>query len=99
MVSTLGLLDRGAVTLDGPVDCKKTFTVDGRSFKNSDNFELGSVPFHTDFAKSNGAVCSRRSAATSLGWHWSQEPKALNFMNGSLMRRLSSPLSQQGRRR
>ncbi|WP_433354391.1 penicillin-binding transpeptidase domain-containing protein [Micromonospora saelicesensis] len=52
MVSTLGLLDRGAVTLDGPVDCKKTFTVDGRSFKNSDNFELGSVPFRTDFAKS-----------------------------------------------
>ncbi|MCG5455103.1 penicillin-binding protein [Micromonospora sp. PSH03] len=52
MVSTLGLLDRGAVTLDGPVDCKKTFIVDGRSFKNSDNFELGSVPFRTDFAKS-----------------------------------------------
>ncbi|MGC4760777.1 penicillin-binding transpeptidase domain-containing protein [Micromonospora trifolii] len=52
VVSTLGLLDRGAVTLDGPVDCKKTFTVDGRSFKNSDNFELGSVPFRTDFAKS-----------------------------------------------
>ncbi|MEU4553423.1 penicillin-binding transpeptidase domain-containing protein [Micromonospora violae] len=52
MVSALGLLDRGAVTLDGPVDCKKTFTVDGRSFKNSDNFELGSVPFRTDFAKS-----------------------------------------------
>ncbi|MBG6100263.1 cell division protein FtsI/penicillin-binding protein 2 [Micromonospora vinacea] len=52
MVSTLGLLDRGAVTLDGPVNCPKTFTVDGRSFKNSDNFELGSVPFRTDFAKS-----------------------------------------------
>ncbi|MFJ6165661.1 penicillin-binding transpeptidase domain-containing protein [Micromonospora orduensis] len=52
MVSALGLLDRGAVTLDGPVDCKKTVTVDGRSFKNSDNFELGSVPFRTDFAKS-----------------------------------------------
>ncbi|WFE52114.1 penicillin-binding transpeptidase domain-containing protein [Micromonospora sp. WMMD1155] len=52
MVSTLGLLDRGAVTLDGPVACPKTFTVDGRSFKNSDDFELGSVPFRTDFAKS-----------------------------------------------
>ncbi|MEH0929305.1 penicillin-binding transpeptidase domain-containing protein [Micromonospora sp. CPCC 205558] len=52
MVSALGLLDRGAVSLDGPVDCPKTFTVDGRSFKNSDNFELGSVPFRTDFAKS-----------------------------------------------
>ncbi|SCL41533.1 Cell division protein FtsI/penicillin-binding protein 2 [Micromonospora pallida] len=52
MVSTLGLLDRGAVTLDGPVDCPKTFTVDGRTFKNSDNFALGKVPFRTDFAKS-----------------------------------------------
>ncbi|WP_433344419.1 penicillin-binding transpeptidase domain-containing protein [Micromonospora sp. CA-111912] len=52
MVSALGLLDRGAVTLDGPVACPKTFTVDGRSFKNSDNFVLGSVPFRTDFAKS-----------------------------------------------
>ncbi|MDG4815104.1 penicillin-binding transpeptidase domain-containing protein [Micromonospora sp. WMMD956] len=52
MVSALGLLDRGAVTLDGPVACPKTFTVDGRSFKNSDNFALGTVPFRTDFAKS-----------------------------------------------
>lgn len=52
MVSALGLLDRGAVTPDTPVTCDKTFTVDGRSFKNSDNFALGSVPFRTDFAKS-----------------------------------------------
>lgn len=52
MVSALGLLDRGAVTLDGEVACPKTFTVDGRSFKNSDNFALGPVPFRTDFAKS-----------------------------------------------
>ncbi|MBF9131015.1 penicillin-binding protein [Plantactinospora sp. S1510] len=52
MVSTLGLLDAGAVTLDGPVACPKTFTVEGRSFKNSDSFELGTVPFRTDFAKS-----------------------------------------------
>ncbi|MFY1672936.1 penicillin-binding transpeptidase domain-containing protein [Plantactinospora sp. WMMB334] len=52
MVSTLGLLDAGAVTLDGPVACDRTFTVDGRSFKNSDNFALGTVPFRTDFARS-----------------------------------------------
>ncbi|GAB3944394.1 penicillin-binding transpeptidase domain-containing protein [Micromonospora vulcania] len=52
MVSALGLLDKGAVSLDGPVNCPKTFTTDGRSFKNSDNFALGSVPFRTDFAKS-----------------------------------------------
>ncbi|MEU8329941.1 penicillin-binding transpeptidase domain-containing protein [Micromonospora sp. NPDC048839] len=65
MVSTLGLLDRGAVTLDGPVACPKTFTVDGRSFKNSDNFELGSVPFRTDFAKSCNTAFA--SLAPKLG--------------------------------
>lgn len=52
MVSALGLLDKGAVTPDTPVDCPKTFTVQGRSFKNSDGFALGTVPFRTDFAKS-----------------------------------------------
>ncbi|MGC4744590.1 penicillin-binding transpeptidase domain-containing protein [Micromonospora sp. DT201] len=65
MVSTLGLLDRGAITLDGPVACPKTFTVDGRSFKNSDNFELGSVPFRTDFAKSCNTAFA--SLAPKLG--------------------------------
>ncbi|AGZ45682.1 penicillin-binding transpeptidase domain-containing protein [Actinoplanes friuliensis] len=52
MVSTLGLLDKKAVTLDGKVDCPKTKKVDGREFKNSHNMVLGSVPFRTDFAKS-----------------------------------------------
>ncbi|MFI7546335.1 penicillin-binding transpeptidase domain-containing protein [Actinoplanes sp. NPDC049599] len=52
MVSTLGLLDKRAVTLDGRVDCPKTKTVSGRSFKNSHNMVLGSVPFRTNFAKS-----------------------------------------------
>ncbi|SCG44479.1 penicillin-binding transpeptidase domain-containing protein [Micromonospora halophytica] len=52
MVSALGLLDRGAVTADATVDCPKTGTVDGRSFKNSDDFTLGKVPFRTDFAES-----------------------------------------------
>ncbi|NES15582.1 MULTISPECIES: penicillin-binding transpeptidase domain-containing protein [Micromonospora] len=52
MVSALALLDKGAVTPTTTVDCPKTTVVDGRSFKNSDNFELGSVPFTTDFAKS-----------------------------------------------
>ncbi len=52
MVSALGLLERDAVTPDTTVDCPKTFTVDGRSFKNSNDFALGKVPFRTDFAKS-----------------------------------------------
>ena len=52
MVSALGLLDKKAVTLDGEVDCPKTKKVSGRSFKNSHDMVLGSVPFRTDFAKS-----------------------------------------------
>jgi cell division protein FtsI/penicillin-binding protein 2 len=52
MVSAYGLLDSGAVSSDAVVDCPRTFAVDGRSFHNSENFELGKVPFHTDFAKS-----------------------------------------------
>jgi cell division protein FtsI/penicillin-binding protein 2 len=52
MVSTLGLLDKGEVSLDGRVACPRNFTVDGRSFKNSNNFALGDVAFRVDFAKS-----------------------------------------------
>jgi cell division protein FtsI/penicillin-binding protein 2 len=52
MVAALGLLDAGAVTLDTKVNCPKTFTVDGRSYKNSNDRELGNVAFRVDFAKS-----------------------------------------------
>ncbi|WP_433529643.1 penicillin-binding transpeptidase domain-containing protein [Micromonospora sp. CA-263727] len=52
MVSALGLLERGAVTPDTTVACPKTLVVDGRSFKNANDFQLGAVPFRTDFAKS-----------------------------------------------
>ena len=52
MVSTLGLLQKKAVTPDTVVDCPKTKTVAGRSFKNSHDMVLGKVPFRTDFAKS-----------------------------------------------
>jgi cell division protein FtsI/penicillin-binding protein 2 len=51
-VSALGLLDAGKVTADQIVPCPQFFSVEGRQFKNSENFELGPVPFHTDFAKS-----------------------------------------------
>jgi cell division protein FtsI/penicillin-binding protein 2 len=52
MVSALALLDKGAVTLDTKVDCPKNATVDGRSYKNSHDMALGSVPFRVDFARS-----------------------------------------------
>ncbi|MEJ3747145.1 penicillin-binding transpeptidase domain-containing protein [Actinomycetes bacterium KLBMP 9797] len=66
MVSALGLLDRGAVTLDGPVDCPKTFAVTGRpAIKNSHDMALGKVPFRTDFAKSCNTAFA--SLAPKLG--------------------------------
>lgn len=66
MVSALGLLDRGAVTADTPVDCPRTFTVPGRPpVKNSDFFELGTVPFKVDFAKSCNTAFA--SLAPKLG--------------------------------
>ena len=53
MVSALGLLDKGAVTLDSPVACPANYTVEGRSYKNSHNFSIpGRPPFRTDFARS-----------------------------------------------
>ncbi len=65
MVSALALLDQGAVTPQATVACPKTFVVDGRPFKNSDDFELGSVPFGTDFAKSCNTAFA--SLAPKLG--------------------------------
>jgi cell division protein FtsI/penicillin-binding protein 2 len=52
MVSALGLLESGDITADTPVECPGTFTVDGRTFTNSDGFALGTVPFRTAFARS-----------------------------------------------
>lgn len=51
MVSALGLLGAG-VKPDDIVNCPKRVTVEGKSFKNDHDFELGDVPFHTDFAQS-----------------------------------------------
>jgi cell division protein FtsI/penicillin-binding protein 2 len=51
-ISALALLDNGGVTADTPVNCPKTATVAGATFKNSNDSELGTVPFRTAFAKS-----------------------------------------------
>jgi cell division protein FtsI/penicillin-binding protein 2 len=82
MVTALGLLDKGAVTPDSMVNCPKDFTVDGRTFNNANNYELGSVKFRVDFAKScNTAFASlapkldadglKKAAATvGIGTSW-----------------------------
>jgi len=65
MVSAWGLLDSGKVTASTVVDCPRTYEVDGRSFKNSENFALGKVPFSVDFAKSCNTAFA--SLAPELG--------------------------------
>ena len=65
MISTLGLLDNGSVGLDTVVPCPKNYTVDGRTFRNANNFELGDVPFRLDFAKSCNTAFA--SLAPKLG--------------------------------
>ncbi|TQS40043.1 penicillin-binding transpeptidase domain-containing protein [Cryptosporangium phraense] len=52
MVSALGLLDSGKVTAEETVACPSHLAAGGRDFKNFDDFELGNVPFRTDFAQS-----------------------------------------------
>ena len=66
MVTALGLLDAGKVGLDTMVECPRTFPVRARPpVKNSDYFELGNVPFRTDFAKSCNTAFA--SLAPKLG--------------------------------
>jgi cell division protein FtsI/penicillin-binding protein 2 len=66
VVTALSLLDAGKVSLNQMVKCPKTLTVPGRPpIKNSDNFELGLVPFHLDFAKSCNTAFA--SLAPQLG--------------------------------
>ncbi|GGM19274.1 penicillin-binding transpeptidase domain-containing protein [Dactylosporangium sucinum] len=63
-ITALGALDKG-LTGDSIVACPKTLTVDGRTFKNSHDMELGNVPLHTDFAKSCNTAFA--SLAPQLG--------------------------------
>jgi cell division protein FtsI/penicillin-binding protein 2 len=82
-VTALSLLDAGKVTPDTVVNCPKTLPVPGRPpIKNSHDFVLGKVPFHTDFAKScNTAFASlapqlgpddlaKTGATVGLGQQW-----------------------------
>jgi cell division protein FtsI/penicillin-binding protein 2 len=82
MVSAYGLLQRKAVRPDTIVNCPKTRVVDGHSFKNSHDEQLGKVPFHTDFAEScntafvglapklGAAGLQAASSALGLGAEW-----------------------------
>ena len=45
-------LETGKVTKDQPVECPASKVFDGRTVPNDKNFDLGTVPLHTAFAKS-----------------------------------------------
>ena len=68
VVTTLSLLQKGLRPSDR-VACPPTASVDGRSFRNYEAEEFGSVPFRTDFAKSCNTAfvaLSSRLGATDL---------------------------------
>jgi cell division protein FtsI/penicillin-binding protein 2 len=51
-MTATALLSAGALTPETPVPCPGTTTVEGREFENEDQFDLGTVPFTTAFARS-----------------------------------------------
>ncbi|GAA2598456.1 penicillin-binding transpeptidase domain-containing protein [Dactylosporangium fulvum] len=63
-ITALGALDKG-LTGESIVPCPKNLTVDGRTFRNSHDMELGDVPLRTDFAKSCNTAFA--SLAPQLG--------------------------------
>src|SRR6185369_12369044 len=52
MVTALAVMNENKANVNTVVPCPKGYTVEGRTFTNAGGFELGNVPFHTDFAKS-----------------------------------------------
>jgi cell division protein FtsI/penicillin-binding protein 2 len=65
MVTSVGLLETGAATPSTVVPCPQTYTVDGATFKNSNNFQLGDVEFQVNFAKSCNTAFARLGGAQS----------------------------------
>jgi hypothetical protein len=51
-ITSAAALQAGLVTPDAPVPCPGQVTVENRTIPNEDDFDLGTVPFATAFAKS-----------------------------------------------
>lgn len=51
-VTTSAALQQGSVTPDTVLPCPGSANIEGRTIPNDDNFDLGSVPLHTAFARS-----------------------------------------------
>ncbi|MFI6865885.1 penicillin-binding transpeptidase domain-containing protein [Nocardia sp. NPDC050406] len=58
-VTVSAALQAGAVTPDSVVACPGTADIEGRRIPNDNNFDLGSVPLHTAFARSCNTTMGR----------------------------------------
>ncbi|NLG55817.1 MAG: penicillin-binding protein [Rhodococcus sp.] len=58
-VTTSAALQEGDVTPDSMVACPGTENIEGRQIPNDDNFDLGTVPLHTAFARSCNTTMGR----------------------------------------
>jgi cell division protein FtsI/penicillin-binding protein 2 len=82
VVTAYALLAAGEVELDTVVPCPRELTVQGRTFRNADDFALGDVPFRTSVARScntafaalaprlGGDGLATAGAALGLGGDW-----------------------------
>jgi cell division protein FtsI/penicillin-binding protein 2 len=64
-VTATNLLEAGKITVNTPVNCPNTLTVNGRTFKNAEGDAPGTYPLHTDFAISCNTAFA--SLAPQLG--------------------------------
>lgn len=58
-VTVSAALQAGQVTPDSPVACPGTENIEGRQIPNDNNFDLGTVPLHTAFARSCNTTMGR----------------------------------------
>ncbi|GAA4482657.1 penicillin-binding transpeptidase domain-containing protein [Rhodococcus olei] len=69
-VTTSAALQQGSVTADTVLPCPGSANIEGRTIPNDDNFDLGSVPLHTAFARSCNTTMGRLAVSmTPLALH------------------------------
>ncbi len=59
IVTALAALETGKVNINTPVQCPAKTTINGKVLPNSHNFDLGTVPLRTAFAKSCNTTFAR----------------------------------------
>ncbi|MRH86424.1 penicillin-binding protein [Nocardia sp. SYP-A9097] len=93
-VTVSAALQSGAVTPDTVLPCPGTENIEGRQIPNDNNFDLGSVPLHTAFAKSCNTTMGRlavnlppdglTNAASQLGLGLDYVTPALTTVTGKV---------------